>query len=137
MVESWASIMIGFVAGALYLLFSKLLVKRRIDDAVDAIPVHMVNGIWGMVAAGLFAEPTLTKMVYGDSTKAGWFYNLGDGTLLACQLVGILFVIAWVTATMSPFFWMLHYFGFLRWVPFFCISFPVTIFVHSNMVALL
>ena len=40
-VESWASIVIGLVAGALYLGFSKLLVKRRIDDAVDAIPVHV------------------------------------------------------------------------------------------------
>jgi Amt family ammonium transporter len=29
------------VAGALYLGFSKFLVKRRIDDAVDAIPVHV------------------------------------------------------------------------------------------------
>lgn len=40
-VESWASIVIGLVAGALYLIFSKFLVKKRIDDAVDAIPVHV------------------------------------------------------------------------------------------------
>ena len=40
-VDTWASIVIGLVAGALYLGFSKLLVKRRIDDAVDAIPVHV------------------------------------------------------------------------------------------------
>ena len=40
-VESWASIIIGLIAGVLYWAFSKLLVKRRIDDAVDAIPVHV------------------------------------------------------------------------------------------------
>lgn len=40
-VDSWASIVIGIVAGALYLGCSKWLVKRRIDDAVDAIPVHV------------------------------------------------------------------------------------------------
>lgn len=40
-VESWAALVIGLVAGANYLAFSKLLVKRRIDDAVDAIPVHV------------------------------------------------------------------------------------------------
>ena len=40
-VESWAAIVIGLVAGALYWAFSKLLVKRRIDDAVDAVPVHV------------------------------------------------------------------------------------------------
>ena len=40
-VESWAAILIGLVAGGLYLGFSKLIVSRRIDDAVDAIPVHV------------------------------------------------------------------------------------------------
>ena len=40
-VESWASVIIGLIAGALYWGFSKILVKRRIDDAVDAIPVHV------------------------------------------------------------------------------------------------
>jgi len=40
-VESWASIVIGLVAGFLYYVFSKFLVKKRIDDAVDAIPVHV------------------------------------------------------------------------------------------------
>lgn len=37
-----------------------------------------------------------------------------DGSLLACQLVGILFTIGWVLFTMFPFFWLLHYFGYLR-----------------------
>lgn len=119
-VESWASIVIGLVAGALYLACSKLLVRWRIDDAVDAIPVHMVNGMWGSVAVGLFAEPTLLADLYprAGPTHAGWFYSWGrgsaDATLLACQVVGILFVIGWVLCTMAPFFWMLHYFGFLR-----------------------
>jgi Amt family ammonium transporter len=40
-VTHWASIVIGLIAGALYLVFSKLLVKWKIDDAVDAIPVHV------------------------------------------------------------------------------------------------
>lgn len=40
-VEHWASIVIGLTAGTLYLVFSKLLVKWKIDDAVDAIPVHV------------------------------------------------------------------------------------------------
>ena len=40
-VESWASLIIGAVAGGLYLGCSKLLLKKRIDDAVDAIPVHV------------------------------------------------------------------------------------------------
>ncbi|KAL7532378.1 hypothetical protein ACHAXR_004590 [Thalassiosira sp. AJA248-18] len=117
-VESWASIVIGLVGGALYLTFSKLLVKRRIDDAVDAIPVHMINGIWGAISVGLFAEPSKMIMVYGNDAHVGWFYSWARGNadahLLACQVVGCLFVAAWVMGTMTPFFWLLHYFGYLR-----------------------
>lgn len=40
-------------------LVSNLLLKLEIDDAVDAIPVHAGNGIWGCIATGLFTSPTL------------------------------------------------------------------------------
>ena len=43
-VQSWASLLIGSIGGALFLGCSKLLVKRRIDDAVDAVPVHVSLG---------------------------------------------------------------------------------------------
>eukprot|EP00804_Cyclotella_cryptica_P017537 CCRYP_006704-RG/>CCRYP_006704-RG protein AED:0.05 eAED:0.05 QI:139/0.75/0.6/1/0.75/0.6/5/989/467 len=94
-IESWASIIIGIVAGGLYLVFSRQLVKCRIDDAVDAIPVHMINGIWGTFSVGLFASPNLLEILYGRSDHVGWFYSLSkgsaDATLLACQVVGIIF----------------------------------------------
>lgn len=38
-VEPWAAVFIGVCAGWFYLLGSKALIKLRIDDAVDAIPV--------------------------------------------------------------------------------------------------
>ena len=41
-VESWAAVFIGFVAGWVYLIGSKFLVWLRIDDAVDAVPVHLI-----------------------------------------------------------------------------------------------
>lgn len=40
-VQSWAALLIGAIGGALFLGCSKLLVQRRIDDAVDAVPVHV------------------------------------------------------------------------------------------------
>ena len=95
MIESWASIIIGIVAGGLYLGCSRQLVNFRIDDAVDAIPVHMINGIWGTLSVGLFAAPNLLETLYGRSDHVGWFYSWSrgsaDATLLACQVVGILF----------------------------------------------
>jgi len=72
---------VGFVAGAVYLGASKLLVKFRIDDVVDAIPVHLANGLWGCIAVGLLAAPDLIEDAYGLQTKAGkprpvgWFYE--------------------------------------------------------------
>jgi ammonium transporter, Amt family len=39
--EPWVSAIIGFIAGLVYLVGSKLLVRLRIDDAVDAVPVHL------------------------------------------------------------------------------------------------
>ncbi|VEU44452.1 unnamed protein product [Pseudo-nitzschia multistriata] len=117
-VESWAAVVIGIVSGWVYLIASKVLIKLRIDDAVDAIPVHLVGGAWGLIAAGLFSTPDLMDKAYGQSDHVGWFYEWGRGsgnfTLIGIQLIGILFIIGWTTALMYPFFYVLNYFGALR-----------------------
>mmetsp|Transcript_27741 Transcript_27741/g.55995 ORF Transcript_27741/g.55995 Transcript_27741/m.55995 type:complete len:526 (-) Transcript_27741:150-1727(-) len=112
-VEPWAAVIIGFVAGLSYLVTSKLLVRLRIDDAVDAIPVHMTNGIWGTFAVGLFASPPRIEYAYGQSNDVGVFMG-GNGTLLLCQIISILFVLGWVACLMVPFFCLLNYMGRLR-----------------------
>ena len=33
--------------------------KFKIDDPVGAISVHCVNGVWGIIALGLFADGTM------------------------------------------------------------------------------
>ena len=118
LMEPWAAIIVGFVAGLLYLWFSNILLKKCIDDAVDAIPVHMINGLWGLIAVGLFATPRHMERVYGTSENVGWFYEWGRGSgnfnLLGCQLVGALFIVAWVSAIMLPFFIVLNYLGWFR-----------------------
>ena len=117
-VEPWAAIVTGLIAGMLYLLSSKMLMKICIDDAVDAIPVHMVNGIWGLISTGFFASPRRLQDVYGQSDYVGWFYAWGRGSgnfnLMGCQLVGILFIAGWVTVIMLPFFLLLNYMGWFR-----------------------
>jgi len=113
-VDSWAAFIIGMVSGIIYLGGTKLLVKARIDDAVDAIPTHMFCGLWGTVAVGLFAVPDYLRMTHEDIEYGGWFYNVDNGRLLGCQMIGILFVVGWVSAFMLPFFGLLHYLGWLR-----------------------
>lgn len=111
--------LIGAVAGLLYIGGTNLLVKLRLDDAVDAIPVHMVNGIWGMIAVGLLACPRYLLMTYAvEIEHVGWFYSLargsGDARLLAAQLVGILFIMSWCVGIMLPFFVWLDWKGWFR-----------------------
>jgi len=119
-IEPWASIIIGLVAGWLYLLSSNLLVRLRIDDAVDAIPIHLTNGIWGAISTALFASQNGMERLSNSTNPphVGWFYSLwqgsSDATLLACHAVGIVVVIAWVASLMVPFFLCLNYFGLLR-----------------------
>ena len=118
-VEPWAAVITGFFAGLFYLAGSRWLVKLRLDDAVDAIPVHMVNGIWGLIAVGLFASPSRLEMSYGHSDHPGWFYAIrrghpGDMSLLCAQLVGIVFIVGWVLIFMLPFFVWLDWRGWFR-----------------------
>lgn len=117
-VEPWVAVIIGACAGLFYILGSWALIKLRLDDCVEAIPVHMVNGIWGVIAVGLFASPDRLEDAYGHSKHVGWFYSFGhngsDGTLLACQCVGILFIFGWILFTMFPFFIWLDMKGWFR-----------------------
>jgi Amt family ammonium transporter len=113
--EPWAAILVGFISGLLYIGGSKLLLKLRLDDAVDAIPCHLVNGAWGLIAVGLLASPDRLLAAYGRDTHVGWFYSFSrgsaDATLLGIQLIWILFVMAWTFFIMMPFFVWLDFMG--------------------------
>jgi Amt family ammonium transporter len=117
-VEPFAAVIIGSIAGVVYLLSSYLLIKLRIDDACDAIPVHGFSGIWGVVAVGLFSSPTRLEQFYGRGEHPGLFYSwyVGDSdfSLLGTQIVGGLFIIGWVLFFMLPFFVWLDWKGWLR-----------------------
>jgi len=62
-----ASILIGFIAGVIVVGSVIILDRVKLDDPVGAISVHLVCGIWGTLAAGLF----------------------GAGTSIVSQLIGI------------------------------------------------
>jgi Amt family ammonium transporter len=88
-ITSWAAVLIGAIAGIL-VVESILFIERtlKIDDPVGAISVHGVNGFFGVVALGLFADGT-----YGDgfngvtgSGVRGLFY--GDSGQFIAQLIG-------------------------------------------------
>lgn len=96
------------------------MVQIRIDDAVDAVAVHMVNGIWGVIATGLFANPVRQMQAFGTDEHTGFFQTIflrdrtADGNLLAAQVVGLLFILGWTLVMMLPFFKFLEYRGVFR-----------------------
>ena len=91
------AIIIGFVSGLLVVFGVWLLdYKLHVDDPVGAVAVHMMNGIWGTIAVGLFA----TTSVPGNDTVKGLFYG-GGFKQLGIQLLGFVTVAAWTAVTMT------------------------------------
>lgn len=113
-VKPWAACIIGIVGGLVYYGFSKLLIKMKIDDAVDAIPVHFANGIWGVLAVGLFADKELQGIAGYSQAHQGWFFDFKDANLLLVQVCGIAWIVGWVTVVMTPFFLLLNLMGIFR-----------------------
>jgi len=95
-VSAWAAALIGAVSGVLVVVAAIFIdTKLKIDDPVGASAVHGVNGAWGILALGLFANGTygqgLNGVPYGVT---GLFY--GDAGQLIAEVIGILANIAWV-----------------------------------------
>jgi len=61
----WEPIVIGAIGGALVVFAIPVFDKLRIDDPVGALSVHLVNGIWGTLAVGLFADFSLLMQLKG------------------------------------------------------------------------
>jgi Amt family ammonium transporter len=103
-VNSVSAVIIGLVAGVLVCV-SVFFIERtmKVDDPVGAVSVHGVNGAWGVLAVGLFADGT-----YGDGlngvagTVKGLFY--GGGSQFAAQVVGTLTNMIFVFTIMYVFF---------------------------------
>ena len=84
---------IGLIAGFLVVLAVEFFDNTaKIDDPVGAVSVHMVNGIWGTLAVGLFSNG-------GDGVGTGLFYG-GGFRQLGIQALGIVSVAAYVLAVM-------------------------------------
>ena len=115
-IEPWAAIICGFVGAFVLVGASKLLIRLKIDDPLDACPLHGFCGAWGVLYTGLMAQPDYVAQAYGATTASGLFYG-GGGKLFACQIIGIVTIFAWVTVLMGPFFFTLNYFGKLRVPP--------------------
>ena len=102
--DAFGAVVIGAVAGLLVVFGVWLLdYKLRIDDPVGAVAVHMMNGIWGTLAVGLFATNSAPGYSIADASGTeltGLFYG-GGLKLMGLQLVGFASVAAWTLVTIT------------------------------------
>jgi ammonium transporter, Amt family len=98
------SMLIGAIAGVLVCV-SVFFVEGtlKVDDPVGAVSVHGVNGLWGVLSLGLFADGK-----YGDGWNGvpgpvtGMFY--GDSSQFFAQCIGSLTCIVFVFVSFYVFF---------------------------------
>ncbi len=81
------AVVIGAVGAAIAQLLSNQLVRWELDDAVDAIPVHLGGGIWGTLAVALYGRPEILQtglsrmqqlgiQIVGIVVAGGWAFGL-------------------------------------------------------------
>jgi Amt family ammonium transporter len=97
-VAPWAAVIIGMIAGVLVVYSVEFWDRRHIDDPCGAISVHGVNGAWGVLAVGLFADGTYPAKLVGGwngipGSVKGLFY--GDGGQLVAQVFHVVFGFLW------------------------------------------
>jgi Amt family ammonium transporter len=103
-----SSVIIGLIAGILVVFSVTFFDKIRIDDPVGATSVHLVCGIWGTLAVGIFAVgPGVAEFTwYAEAGPAkGLFAGGGIGQLFI-QLIGVL-AVGGMTVLLSSVFWLL------------------------------
>ena len=109
--DAFGAIVIGAVAGLLVCFGVWLLdYKLRVDDPVGAVAVHMMNGIWGTIAVGLFATPDAPAFArgLGDGVSfganqiagAGLFYG-GGFQQLGIQFLGLFATAGWTVVAIT------------------------------------
>ena len=103
-VNASSAVIIGAISGLLVIwAYFFIDTKLKIDDPVGAIAVHGVNGFWGVLSLGLFADGS-----YGDGwngvagTVKGLFY--GDASQFFAELIGGVTCFVFVFPVMYIFF---------------------------------
>ena len=65
-ITPFESVIIGGIAGVLVVFSAKLFDKCRIDDPVGAISVHLVCGVWGTIAVGLYGKNASSSQLFSQ-----------------------------------------------------------------------
>jgi ammonium transporter, Amt family len=97
---------IGVIGGILVVFAVGFFDKLKVDDPVGAVSVHLVNGVWGTIALGLFAvgPSDAPGALYTTGPAAGLLFGGGFAQLWP-QLVGTL-AVGVITLVVSSVIWI-------------------------------
>jgi ammonium transporter, Amt family len=105
-INPFSAAVIGSAAGCILYFAWQAFTRWGIDDPVGAIPVHGVNGIWGTLAVGLFAQDKYVQNSLGY-TANGLLFG-GGFDLLGIQALGAISVFLWAFPLSYGFFRLLN-----------------------------
>jgi Amt family ammonium transporter len=90
------AIIVGALAGVLCALAVGLKYRLGYDDSLDVVGVHLVGGLWGTLAVGLFASAATTAGVdglfYGGGVDQLWRQAVGAGSVLLYSFVATMII---------------------------------------------
>lgn len=121
-VHPYAAVVIGAIGALVYIGAAMLLLWLKIDDPLEAFPIHGAAGVWGAIAVGLFNVREFQDLagLPADLDPAidyhGGFYG-GGGRLLGANVVAVLVIAAWTVALIAPLFYAMKILGILRISP--------------------
>jgi Amt family ammonium transporter len=114
-VAPWAAIVIGFVAAGVAVVAVPLVERLGIDDPIGAVAVHGLAGVWGTLATGLFALPSLAATV--GVGRAGLLYS-GSPVQLGVQALGLIAVGAFTFVASFGSLWIMKRLWGIRVEPY-------------------
>lgn len=95
-VDPWGALLIGILSGLVYMTASEGLKRAKVDDPLDAFPVHGACGTLGVIAVGIFGSDENVKLSVGNDNDA-----MLRGEQLGVQILGAVAIIAWTLSVMS------------------------------------
>lgn len=103
-ISPWGAFGVGAIGACVFIGSSRLLMFLKIDDPLDACPIHGFCGIWGALAVGIFATDANVKVAYGfdNDCIATWLQ-------LRIQIVGVLAIITWTLGSSAILFLAIKY----------------------------
>lgn len=101
--EPWSAFIIGIIGALIYSLGCLTINKLNIDDPLEASPVHLGGGTWGVICVAFF------------NNELGLFYDPGRGIKqLGLQALGAVAIFLWVSFLSIPLFLILNKLNLFR-----------------------